>query len=114
MFPLPGSLLDFKGDNLVFLLLLLFLSWVFQYGPWISSLCLSPKKGWGKACNPCGESIVVKHLDLKSMDLQFTPSYLNVIWSLSSVCLSFTLCEMRLRVFLVIDSEECYWDVMSE
>lgn len=36
----------------------------------------------GRACDLNGESIVVRQLDFKLVDLQFTPSDLNVVWSL--------------------------------
>lgn len=39
---------------------------------------------------------------------------LNLIWSLSSICLSFTMCKMTLGVSLLIASEECYWGEIRE
>lgn len=50
------------------------------------------KKDERRHGTPLEKGIVVRQLHLKSVDLQFTPSSLNVIWSLSCVCLSFTVC----------------------
>lgn len=57
-------------------------------------------------------NIVVRRLDLKS-DLQITSTSFFKC-EVSHLCLSFTICKMRLREFLLISSKECYWDGIRE
>jgi len=101
-FPLPDSSLEFSGYNLIFL------SWVFQYGPftWVQK-----RDGGGH------ETSIEKASSCNSWTWDHSPCNLlsvlplNVIWKSSKAS---RLLPVKLRVPLLIASEDYYWDVIRE
>lgn len=106
-FPLPDSSLEFSGYNLIFL------RWVFQYGPFTWGMGWRDHKRDGGGHAPSIEKS--SSYDSWTWDhsawnlLSVLP--LNVVWKASEASL---LLPVKFRVPLLITSEDCYWDVIRK